>query len=147
MPSLIGYSNEAKQYMGDVLWAGIVFWSTERTCRTPNPLRCIELSILGVCALFFSHAAVFVLAGAGLFLAIEVLLISRRWEFVIPDSSCWLDLDCRAGSGLLSLAAPSASGRRFAPILGSSVCAIPSVDKSPMVPLNAEKLRSSDPWI
>jgi hypothetical protein len=56
MPSLIRYSNEAKQYMGDVLWAGIIFWSTERTGRTLNPLRWTELSILGVCALFFSHA-------------------------------------------------------------------------------------------
>jgi hypothetical protein len=43
--------------------------------------------------LFFSHAAVFVLVGAGLFLAIEVLLISKRWEFVIPIAvvgSIWI---------------------------------------------------------
>jgi hypothetical protein len=64
--ALIGYSNEAKQYMGDVLRASIIFGPRNAL----GAVRWTELSILGVCALFFSRAAVFVLAGAGLFLAI-----------------------------------------------------------------------------
>ena len=78
-PSLIYFSSEVKQYSSDVLVALLILLAASSTWRRRYDLRsCVVLAAAGVAGVFCSHAATFVLAGAGLVLAWPVLR-DRDW--------------------------------------------------------------------
>ncbi|MFP4027272.1 MAG: glycosyltransferase family 39 protein [Candidatus Brocadiia bacterium] len=67
VPSLINYSAEVKQYSTDVLVSILILLSYERLIKkTPFWASRIYPLLLGCAAIFFSHPAVFMLAGLGL---------------------------------------------------------------------------------
>jgi 4-amino-4-deoxy-L-arabinose transferase-like glycosyltransferase len=70
------YSSELKQYGFDVLVAVALALLFDRAFERPTVRRVAELSALAVVGVWFSHPAVFVLAGGGGVLA--VVLVRRR---------------------------------------------------------------------
>ena len=77
---LIYYATEFKQYSSDLLIAcGCLLLAIDLDRRPLTPLRLVVASLLGSLALWCSHPSSFVLAGAGLWLAIGAAF-SRRWR-------------------------------------------------------------------
>lgn len=76
---LIFYSAEVKQYAGDVLAALLIYAATLRQVNRPlTPLRTAGLATLGALLIWFSHAAIFVLAAAALALLLVKLRAQRH---------------------------------------------------------------------
>src|SRR3984893_12155548 len=77
---LIYYSSEVKQYSGDVVIAlllssAAIYYASRRL----TPARAASFGLLGAAAIWFSHPAIFVLAGIG----VSLVLFCRpeeRWE-------------------------------------------------------------------
>ncbi len=79
-PRLIYYSSEVKQYILDVAFTiGILFLAIPLFDIQPQRRDFLRLAFTGFVALWFSHPALFVLAGVGLSLAI-VYLRRRDYE-------------------------------------------------------------------
>lgn len=73
-PSLIYYSSEVKQYSSDAFVTLALLWAFVRLAESDlNGRRMAVLAVLGSAAVWFSHPAVFLLAGAGI-----VFLVSAR---------------------------------------------------------------------
>jgi len=71
-PKLVYYSAELKQYAADVLFAVIALDLTTRPWgHTPRPIPMGCLAVVAGLAVWFSHAAVFVLAGLGIVAAAD----------------------------------------------------------------------------
>jgi hypothetical protein len=91
-PVLVYYSSEFKQYQGDVLCTLLVLWLTLRF----RPERCRHdaalLAVVGALCIWFSHAVVFVLAGSGLVLWLEMARRREReaWHAVTAAGVVWL---------------------------------------------------------
>jgi Dolichyl-phosphate-mannose-protein mannosyltransferase len=82
-PSLIYFGSEVKQYSTDVLMALLVILAASSVWRNAYSRRsCVVLALVGAVAIPFSHAATFVLLGAGLTLAWPVLRRRDRSELV-----------------------------------------------------------------
>jgi 4-amino-4-deoxy-L-arabinose transferase-like glycosyltransferase len=82
-PSLIYFSSEVKQYSTDVLVALVVLLATSDVWRRRYDRRsCVVLVVVGALAVLCSHAATFVLAGAGVALAVPVLRAGDRTRIV-----------------------------------------------------------------
>ncbi len=79
---LIYYASEVKQYSTDVAIALLLFWALMdlRTRRLTIP-RILFISALGVLAIWFSHPAVFMLAGVGGSL-LAYTMFKRDWAQV-----------------------------------------------------------------
>ena len=76
--SLVYYSSEVKQYSFDVAIALGLLWAA-LACRKSNFTRnLVPLGFLGMLAIWFSHPASFVLAGAGMVLIREAA-VARDW--------------------------------------------------------------------
>jgi hypothetical protein len=72
---LIRYTGELKQYGADVLVVlGLTLVALDLCERTPSMRRCLAAGGLGVLAVFFSQAAVLVLAGVGAALTLRWML-------------------------------------------------------------------------
>ncbi len=54
---MVRYSNEAKQYMGDVLWAGLLILATQNALHGAGFRRWLILFIVGALSFFFSYPA------------------------------------------------------------------------------------------
>lgn len=70
-PSLIYYSSEVKQYSSDVMFALLLLYLGTRG-------RAMLLGVFGAVAVWFSHPAIFVLAGLG------VVIMLRGWKYALP---------------------------------------------------------------
>jgi hypothetical protein len=78
-PRLIYYSSEVKQYMVDVaVTIALLLIATPVFNRSPRRKDFVWLTLAGLIALWFSHPALFVLAGVGLAL---VIIYLRRRDF------------------------------------------------------------------
>jgi len=78
-PRLIYYSSEVKQYILDVAFTiGLLFLAVHLFALQPQRRDFFRLALTGFAALWFSHPALFVLAGVGLSLAIVYL---RRRDY------------------------------------------------------------------
>lgn len=81
-PGLIQYSAEVKQYSTDVLWALLLLAMAWADYGRPLAAgRALALGLAGALAVWFSHAAVFVLGGIGLVLGFD-RLARRDWKSV-----------------------------------------------------------------
>ncbi len=77
---LIYYSTEFKQYMGDLMIAlGCLLLACDLEARELTPRRLAVAAGLGVAATWSSLPSVFLLAGAGLWLAVRAAF-ERRWR-------------------------------------------------------------------
>jgi hypothetical protein len=73
-PSLIYYSSEMKQYSSDAFVTLMLLWAFVRLAESDlSGRRMAALAVIGSVAVWFSHPAVFLLAGAGI-----VFLVSAR---------------------------------------------------------------------
>ncbi len=97
--SLVYYSSEAKQYSTDVLVTLIVLRAVYRLSTAPLRLReLVEIGALGALAVWFSHPASFVLAGAAAILITANFVPGRSeggtiWVFIAWAASfgvCYL---------------------------------------------------------
>jgi Dolichyl-phosphate-mannose-protein mannosyltransferase len=84
LPSMVRYSNEAKQYMGDVLCAGLLILATQNAAKGAGLRRWLILFIAGVFSLLFSHPALFVLAGCGSYLVLSAISRPAPYKAVVP---------------------------------------------------------------
>ena len=85
-PRLIYYSSEVKQYILDAAVAILLLWLAAPVLdASPRRKGLAVLAVAGLIALWFSHPALFVLAGIGL--ALVLLALQRR-----DLSSLWLTL-------------------------------------------------------
>jgi hypothetical protein len=76
-PQLIYYSSEVKQYIIDVTVAIVLLWIAAPTfSASPRKGDYIRLALVGLFGLWFSHPALFVLAGIGL--ALVILNLQRH---------------------------------------------------------------------
>jgi len=82
LPHLIYYASEVKQYSTDVMIA-LLSCLVAMQLRRPklNPAQTVTISIVGAIAIWFSHPAVFVLAGVGT--ASLLVCITRRETRII----------------------------------------------------------------
>ncbi len=79
-PGIIHYASEAKQYSLDVVVTLVLLWAAAKLADpTPSPARLLKFSLLGAIAVWFSHPAVFVLAGIAVTL-IAATLLERNWK-------------------------------------------------------------------
>jgi hypothetical protein len=77
----IYYANEAKQYGLDVFWALLLLVLAVQLLHSAQKARGLwPLGLLGFAAVWFSHPAVFVLAGTGM------VLVWARWRKALPVS-------------------------------------------------------------
>lgn len=91
-PVLVYYSSEFKQYALDVLAVASILWLAVRTDLAHSPRGLWALALAGALAIWFSHASLFVLAGAGTVLWIEALTRRRRvaWLAVSAMGVLWV---------------------------------------------------------
>jgi uncharacterized membrane protein len=76
-PRLIYYSSEVKQYIMDVMMTILLLWIAAPTFHiSPQKRDYVRLALAGLIALWFSHPALFVLAGIGL--ALVILNLQRH---------------------------------------------------------------------
>jgi hypothetical protein len=76
-PRLIYYSSEVKQYILDVTLTILLLWvAAPVLAGTPRKREILGLTLAGLIALWFSHPALFVLAGIGL--ALVIMSLRRR---------------------------------------------------------------------
>lgn len=74
-PSLIYYSSEVKQYSSDVFCALLLLYmGLDLLQKQPSLRRCLLAGVVGAVVLWFSHPAVFVLAGVG------ITLLCASWR-------------------------------------------------------------------
>ena len=79
--SLVYYSSEAKQYSTDVLISLILLYAVYKLFEAhPTSRELISIGTLGVVAIWFSHPASFVLAGAAIVLIVAILVRHNRKE-------------------------------------------------------------------
>lgn len=71
-PVLVYYSSEFKQYQGDVLCSVLILWLSMRFRAEHGPADGWKLALAGAACIWFSHASLFVLAGAGTVLWLEM---------------------------------------------------------------------------
>lgn len=103
-PVLVYYSSEFKQYALDVLAVATIMWLVVRT-DVAHPQRGIwPLALAGSLAIWFSHASLFVLAGAGTVLWVEA---ARR-----RDRAAWLAISAMGLLWAISFAANHALSLR-----------------------------------
>lgn len=85
---MIYYSSELKQYSVDAMVTLLVLLSTLRYVQSGRSMRGLALlAITGMVGMFFSHPAVFVLAGVGLVLLIESVIASE-WKTMRSIALC-----------------------------------------------------------
>jgi Dolichyl-phosphate-mannose-protein mannosyltransferase len=91
-PVLVYYSTEFKQYQGDVLATVWLMWLAFRFDPQHAWRDAGKLAVAGAIAIWFSHASLFVLAGAGTVLWIETVLQRNRraWLAVSAMGLLWL---------------------------------------------------------
>lgn len=71
---LVSYSVQVKQYSSDVLLAVLLCWTADLFATKPLWLpRTIGTALLGATAVWFSHPAIFILAGIGIALFVDAL--------------------------------------------------------------------------
>ena len=92
-PQLIYYSSEVKQYILDVVVTlGLLFIAAPLWNEGPERRNFIRLGLAGLLALWFSHPALFMLAGIGL--ALVILCVQQRdyssLKLVIGIGLVWL---------------------------------------------------------
>lgn len=76
---LVYYSAEAKQYSGDVAVAlMLMLFSIKLWCERVTVRQFVTFGMLGATAIWFSHPAVFILAGVGTILILRNVL-RKRW--------------------------------------------------------------------
>jgi len=76
---LVYFSSQVKQYSTDVAATVVVLWAVLRLRHRPSGVRgTLVAAIAGAAAAWFSHAAMFGLAGIGAALAVSAV-IGRRW--------------------------------------------------------------------
>lgn len=99
----IYYASEAKQYGGDIFFACLLLLLALRILAyDAAPRHWLRLGVLGAVAVWFSQPALFILAGIGLALAVDVMKgrIPLRWPAVVACTlwavsglpSIWLTL-------------------------------------------------------
>lgn len=92
-PRLVYYSSEVKQYMVDVaVTISLLLIATSFLKDSPRKKDFIWLTLTGLIALWFSHPALFVLAGIGLALVI-VYLMRRDYaslRYIIASGILWV---------------------------------------------------------
>lgn len=96
-PVLVYYSSEFKQYALDVLATVTILWLAVRADLGQGQKTCWALALTGALAIWFSHASLFVLAGAGTVLWIEA---ARR-----RDRAAWLAISAMGLLWTISFAA------------------------------------------
>ncbi|MGB7873103.1 MAG: glycosyltransferase family 39 protein [Anaerolineales bacterium] len=92
-PELIYYSAEVKQYILDVAVTIILLYLTyPLLSKKPEKRNYVYLIVAGILVLWFSHAALFVLAGIGFGLLIQALQRRKRSELntVLTLGVTWL---------------------------------------------------------
>jgi hypothetical protein len=97
LPSMVRYSNEAKQFMGDVLWVGVLVVATQNASNGTDVRRWPILSIAGAVSLLFSYPAVFVVAGCGVYLILSAALRRGTGKTLVPlvlIGMTWLAFAC-----------------------------------------------------
>jgi hypothetical protein len=78
-PSLIYYSSEVKQYSTDALVTLLLLWAFVRLTESDwSGKQMAALAVIGSVAVWFSHPAVFLLAGAGIVFLVSVRSDMRR---------------------------------------------------------------------
>jgi hypothetical protein len=90
---LIYYSSEAKQYSSDVVIGLLLYWTYWRTIHVQSEKLGISrlslFGVLGAIAIWFSHPAVFILAGIGGSLAL-FCLVRQDWARIGRLSTAYL---------------------------------------------------------
>jgi hypothetical protein len=97
LPSMVRYSNETKQYMGDVLCTGLLILATQNVAKGAGTRRWLILFTAGVFSLFFSHPALFLLAGCSSYLVLSALSRHGSYRAVVPIllvGATWLLFFC-----------------------------------------------------
>ncbi len=90
-PALIYYASEVKQYSSDAMLAVLLLWLWART-RAGDGSRLGWLAVVGCLAPWFSHPAVFVLAGLGLVSLVRAIREKRPRELaaLVLMGMAWL---------------------------------------------------------
>lgn len=91
-PALIYYSAEFKQYEGDVLCTMLILWLTLRFRPDQAARDALWLGLVGAACVWLSHPSVFVLAGSGLTLWLEMARRREKsaWLAVTAAGLAWL---------------------------------------------------------
>jgi hypothetical protein len=91
-PVLVYYSSEFKQYQGDVLCSVLILWLSMRFRAEHGPADGWKLALAGAACIWFSHASLFVLAGAGTVLWLEMAHRRQRaaWLAITVVGLVWL---------------------------------------------------------
>ena len=91
-PVLVYYSSEFKQYQGDVLCCVLILWLSVRFRAEHWQADVWPLALAGSVGIWFSHASLFVLAGAGTVLWLEMAQRRHRaaWLAVTAVGLVWL---------------------------------------------------------
>jgi hypothetical protein len=83
-PFLVYYSSEIKQYVFDALVSLVVLWLAHDLARRPRDGRLAAAFLaVGAVAVWFSQPAIFMLAGAGVVLAVRALLRRDRRSILL----------------------------------------------------------------
>jgi hypothetical protein len=97
LPSMVRYSNEARPYMGDVLWSGLLILATQNASNGTGIRRWLILFTTGAFSFFFSYPALFVLAGCLSYLVLSALSRPAPWKTFVPlvlVGVAWLAFSC-----------------------------------------------------
>ncbi|MGS5086881.1 glycosyltransferase family 39 protein [Hydrogenophaga sp. A37] len=91
-PVLVYYSSEFKQYQGDVLCSVLILWLSVRFRVEQWRADGWLLALAGAACIWFSHASLFVLAGAGTVLWLEMAHRRHRaaWLAITAAGLIWL---------------------------------------------------------
>jgi len=89
-PSLIYYSSEVKQYSSDALVTLVLLWALVRLAESDlNGWRMAAVAGIGSAAIWFSHPAVFLLAGAGIVFLVSARSDRRRMVRLVLVLTVW----------------------------------------------------------
>lgn len=91
-PVLLYYSSEFKQYQGDVLCSVLILWLSMRFRAEHWQADGWKLALAGAACIWFSHASLFVLAGAGTVLWLDMAHRRHRaaWLAITAAGLIWL---------------------------------------------------------
>jgi hypothetical protein len=92
-PLLVKYSAEVKQYGSDVAWAALLLLlvSSLLIRESPDPSLAGFWGLVGAIAVWFSHPAVFVLAGSAFVVAGDsIIRRDLRWKSVAAAGMIWI---------------------------------------------------------